>query len=239
MLHHKACGFVLALVFFAALPATALPIVTWDIGGSDGQTATVLANEPLTSATDLVPVNITPWPGGYCCFTAAAGWTLALDPTRYYEFSVTADPGHLIRYDAITLSLFRGVSGVTHGAESWELRSSDDAFGSTLASFSLAGSPGDSQVLFSDIDISSLGSVPGTVVFRLYGFDYTAPGDYSGLGNQPGASPLTGTGSDLIISGQVTPEPGTGVLVAVGLVLLGARQQTSRRRSLDPAARPS
>ena len=223
VLRHLA-GFVLALSIGAAVarPAAALPIATWDVAGSSGQTASVLASEPLTSATTLIGFNVTPWPGGLCCFTAAAGWSLAFDSTRYYEFSVSADPGHAILYESISLSLFRGIQGATHGAESWELRSSADAFASTLASFSLAGSANDEQVLFSGVDISSLGALPGTVIFRLYGFDYTSATDFSGLGAQPlGAGPLTGTGSNLVIAGLVTPEPGTGLLVAAGLVTLG------------------
>lgn len=224
-LRPRLAGLVLAVVLAAATPAAAIPITTWNVAGSNGQTAAVLASEPLTTATDLVAVNVTPWPGGYCCFTAAAGWSLAFDASRYFEFSVTADPGHSIAYDSITLSLFRGISGATHGAESWQLRSSVDAFGSTLAGFSLAGSAGDEQVLFAGVDISALGTQSGTVTFRLYGYDYTAPGDYSGLGAQPGTTPLTGTGSNLILDGTVVPEPSTAVLVTLGLIVLGSRRR--------------
>lgn len=217
-----------AVLAIAPLAATAVPIVTWDIAGSNGQTASVLSAAPLTAASSLTAVNVTPWPGGYCCFTAAAGWTLALDPTRYFEFSVTADPGHSIAYESITLSLFRGISGSTHGAESWVLRSSVDAFTGDVAAFSLAGTPSDSQTLFSDVDISSIGTQVGTVVFRLYGFDYTAPGDYSGFGNQPGTTPLSGTGSNLIIQGMVIPEPGTALLVGGGLAALALTRRSRR-----------
>jgi hypothetical protein len=217
----------LLLATAVARPASAVPITTWDIAGSNGQTAAVLASEPLTSATGLLAFNVTPWPGGFCCFTAASGWTLAFDPSRYYEFSVTADPGHSIAYESITLSLFRGIQGAQHGAESWELRSSADTFGSALASFDISSSAADEQVLFSGVDISALGTLPGTLIFRLYGFDYTSPTDYSGLGNHPGPI-LTGTGSNLVIEGLVTPEPGTAVLVAVGLVALGLRRRPGR-----------
>ncbi len=228
MIRQILAGLFASIVAAAAMPAAAIPITTWDIAGSNGQTAVVLASEPLTTATSLVAVNVTPWPGGYCCFTAASGWTLAFDPSRYFEFSVSADPGHSIAYESITLSLFRGIAGATHGAESWQLRSSADAFGSTLASFSLAGSAGDEQVLFTGVDISSLGTVAGSLVFRLYGYNYNAPGDFSGLGAQPGSTPLTGTGSNLIINGMVIPEPGTAALVSVGLMLLAARRQSRR-----------
>jgi hypothetical protein len=220
---------IAALIACLATSAGAATITEWDIAGSNGNTALVLSSAADTSATDLVPVNVTPWPGGFCCFTAASGWSLAFDPTRYFEFTVSADPTHSIIYDSITLSLFRGVQGANHGAESWDLRASHDGFGSTLASFSLLGSAADEQILFANTDISALGEQFGTVTFRLYGYDYTSPSDYSGLGNHAGPFPLSGTGSNLVVEGVVTPEPSTIILVAVGLTILAVigRQRTA------------
>jgi hypothetical protein len=212
-------GAILAL----APVASALPIIDWDIQGSDGQTASVLSAVADVSGTDLTPVNVTPWPGGYCCFTAASDWepgSAAPDLSKYYEFSVTAAAGHSIVYEDLTLSLFRGIQGTDHGAQLWELRSSHDGYASSLAFFDISSSPADEQTLFSAVDISAVGMQPGTVTFRLYGYDYTSSLDFSGLGNQPGSTPLSGTGSNLVVGGVVVPEPETLAQLGLGLAVL-------------------
>jgi len=210
-----------AILLLAPL-ASAASIIDWDILGSDGQTATVLSAVLDVSGTDITPVNVTPWPGGYCCFTAAADWGpgAAPDLTKYYEFSITAAVGHMIVYEDITLSLFRGIQGANHGAQLWQLRASHDAYGSILYVFDISGSGADEQTLFSNVDISAVGTQPGTVTFRLYGYDYTSAADYSGFGNQPGSTPLSGTGANLTTGGQVVPEPLTLAQLGLGLAML-------------------
>ncbi len=214
---------VACAILVLAPAASAFPIIEWNIGGSDGQTASIMTSVALVSGTDLVPVNVTPWPGGYCCFTAASDWgTSDTDPdlTKFYEFSVSAASGHSIVYEDISLSLFRGVQGGNHGAELWELRASHDGYTGTLALFDLSGSAADEQIPFSAVDISAVGTQAGTVSFRLYGYDYTAPSDYSGLGNHPGPSPLSGSGSDLVVGGHVVPEPRSLAQLGLGLAML-------------------
>jgi hypothetical protein len=220
---------VCAILLLARL-ASAAPIIDWDILGSDGQTASVLSASPDVSGTDITPVNVTPWPGGLCCFTAAADWGPGVtpDPTKYYEFSITASVGHMIVYEDITLSLFRGIQGALHGAELWQLRASHDVYGSALAVFDISASGIDEQILFSNVDISAVGTQPGTVTFRLYGYDYTSADDYSGFGNHPGPAPLSGTGTNLTMGGQVVPEPLTLAQLGLGLAMLAF---AGRRRS--------
>jgi hypothetical protein len=218
-----ASSWVVCAVLLLAPVASAAPIINWDILGSDGNTAAAVGLSPEVSGTDLTPVTVTPWPGGYCCFTAASDWgtsAAAPDLTRYYEFSVTAAAGTWIVYEDITLSLFRGIQAGNHGAELWQLRASHDGYASSLASFDISASLADEQTLFSGADISAVGTRTGTVTFRLYGYDYTAATDYSGLGNQPGSTPLTGTGSDLVVGGQLVPEPVTLAQLGLGLAML-------------------
>ena len=224
---------VVCALLLLAPAASAAPIIDWDILGSDGQTAASLSAVPDVSGTDLTPVNVTPWPGGFCCFTAAADWgsgAAGPDLTRYYEFSVTAAAGFAILYQDISLSLFRGIQGANHGAQLWQLRASHDGFASALASFDISASAADEQILFSAVDISAVGRQLGTVTFRLYGYDYTSPADYSGLGNHPGPFPLLGSGTNLTVGGQVVPEPMTLTQLGLGLAVL-ARARRSRSTS--------
>lgn len=223
---------VACAILALASAASAFPIIEWNIGGSDGQTASILTSASQVSGTDLVPVNVTPWPGGYCCFIAASDWgTSDTDPDldKFYEFSVTAAPGHAIVYEDISLSLFRGIQGGNHGAELWELRASHDGYMGTLALFDLSSSGADEQIPFSGVDISAVGAQAGTVTFRLYGFDYTSPTDYSGLGNHPGPSPLWGSGSDLVVGGRVVPEPKSLAQLGLGLAMLAFAGRKRRR----------
>lgn len=230
-----------ALGVAASAGAAPILVAEWDVAGSDGQTAGVLQTASEVSATALAPTGVTPWPGGFCCFTAASGWAAGESPDlgRYYEFTVTASPGYTVLFESLALALFRGVQGSEHGAESWELRASHDGFATTLAAFDLAGSAADEQVLFPNVDLSAVGRRAGTVAFRLYGSDYTSPIDYSGLGAQSGAGPLSGTGSNLALSGEVlavgapVPEPRSVATLALGLAMLA----WAGRRRAPPGGR--
>ncbi len=219
--------------FFFATAAQSATIATWDIAGSDGNTAVALTPNAGTIATSLGPVGVTPWPGGFCCFTAAADWgtsAIAPDLAKYYQFSAGADAGYSITFADASLSLFRGIAGATHGADQWQLRASHDGFSSIVASFDISGSATDEQVLFTNVDLSVIGTQTSLVEFRLYGFNYTNAADFSGLGNQPGNFPLTGTGIDLIIEGGITlvPEPNAAIMIGLGLIGLGFGGQRYR-----------
>jgi len=213
--------------------ADAVPIVSWDLANATGQTAAVSTLAANTSATAIAPsAGVTAWGStAQNGFVAASGWaTVAPDPARYYEWSVTAAAGFAIDYQGITLALFRGIQGANHGAQRWDLHASTDGFAASnvaLQTLDISGSAADTQVLFSALDISALGSVAGTVTFRLYGYDYTATGDFSGLGNDSGWL-IYGTGANPVVDGNViavVPEPATGLLVMLGLVALAAQRR--------------
>jgi hypothetical protein len=222
------------LVLGLSTSAVALPIVEWDLANATGQTAAVLSAATNTSATAIAPSGaITAWSStAQDGFIAASGWGVAApDAARYYEWTVSADAGFAVDYQSITLALFRGIQGGTHGAEQWDLRASTDGFAASniaLQTLDISGSAADQQTLFSALDISALGTVAGTVTFRLYGYDYTQPADFSGLGNDSGWL-IGGTGINPLIDGSVVtvvPEPGTALLVGLGLIALGVRRRT-------------
>jgi len=236
---------LLAVVAALVLPpaAWAVPIVQWDLASATGQTADPLLLVGNVSATAIAPsAGVTPWSStAQDGFVAASGWAAsAPDPGRYYEWQVTAGAGYAIDYRTIDLALFRGVQGSDHGAEQWDLRASTDGFATSdlfLRTFDISASGADEQITFAGADISGLGTLAGTVTFRLYGYDYTSAADFSGLGNDTGWL-IGGTGPDPVVDGQVvsTPEPGSGVLLMLGLLGLA---WAGRREVRGPAPRQS
>jgi hypothetical protein len=230
-----------ALVLTLAAEAGAVPLATWDLGNATGQDADVLATALNVSATAIDEVGVAEWPftteDG---FVAASGWSSALsyDPGRYYQFTVTAALGYEISYETIDLALFRGIWGGGHGAQLWDLHASVDGFASSdldLGTFDISASGADTQTVFAGHDISALGTQAGTVTFRLYGYDHTQPGDYSGLGNDSGWV-IFGAGLDPVVSGTVAavPEAARSALLWLGLLGLaatGSRPQPGRVRA--------
>lgn len=219
----------------ASASASATPIVSWDLANATGQTANAISLDANVSGTSILPVGASPWTStAQNGFVAASGWGVsAPDAGRYYEWTVSAAPGFQIQYETVTLALFRGISGAQHGAELWDLRASNDAFATqnlALQTFDISATAADTQQIFAGADISALGTQAGTVTFRLYGYDYTAPGDFSGLGNDSGWL-IYGTGTNPTIDGSVfalVPEPSTALLLGLGLVVLGGRGRRSR-----------
>lgn len=215
-----------ALLLLAA-PARAITISEWDLASATGQSANPLGTAANVTASAIsAPAGVTEWSSvAQDGFIAASNWApgLSPDPTKYYEWTVTAGPGYLIAYQTLTLALFRGIQGGNHGAELWDLRASTDGFTSSdayLRTFDISSSAMDEQTIFAGVDISAIGTVAGTVTFRLYGYDYTSSSDYSGLGNDSGWL-IYGTGTNPLLTGTIVPEPRTALLVLLGLTALG------------------
>lgn len=222
-----------AVILTLAFAASAVPIVEWDLANATGQDAAVLNIDANANATAITASpGVSEWSStAQDGFIAASGWATAVpDSARYYEWAVTAAAGYSIDYQNITLALFRGISGGNHGAEQWDLHASIDAFGLSdiaLQTFDISSSAADEQILFSATDISALGTATGTVTFRLYGYDYTATGDFSGLGNDSGWL-IGGTGANPVVGGSIfltVPEPSTGLLVLLGLIVMGVHRR--------------
>ena len=225
---------VLALTLLVAMPAGAVTITQWDLANATGQSANLSLTAGNTTASSITAsAGITAWASTtQDGFIAASGWApgSSPDPTRYYEWTITADPGFSIAYDSISLALFRGIQAGNHGAQLWDLRASTDVFASSdlfLHTFDITAAAADTQTLFTNADISVLGTQAGTVTFRLLGYDYTSAADFSGLGNDSGWL-IYGTGIDPRIEGSVlVPEPSTGWLLGLGLAL-GLRRRGVR-----------
>ena len=236
----KKLATILMIVAMAS-PIWADYILQYDIAGADGVTAQVADIAANITATELGVEGVTTKnPSG---MVSAMRWpTVSVpDPGKHLEFAVTAGPGYTVSYDSITFALFRDYNSASdYGAESWQLHGSIDAFSASdifLFSVSIAGSGPDEQVVFSQQDISVLGTQSGTVTFRLYGYDAGRNNRYAGLGNE-GGTYLTGSGSDLIVEGLVNPpspvpEPMTIVLLALGALAYFLCPILVRRRAVQ------
>jgi hypothetical protein len=229
-----------------AADARAATIVEWDVASATGQDVSVLTSAADTSASGIGSVGVVQWAStSESGFAAARDWAAGLtrDTGRYYEFSVSADPGFAITYQTLSLALFRGIQGANHGAQRWDLYASPDLFASELllASFDISSSGGDQQIQFLGTDISALGTRQGSVTFRLYGYDYTSAADYSGLGNDSGWL-IGGTGSNVILDGSVgavvpSPEPGTAAMAMLGLFWLAIVGRSRKHPAGAPGGR--
>jgi len=236
---------VLASLLLVAAPALGATIAAWDVANATGQTVAVLTSAADTSASIIDSVGVSQWAStAENGFAAASNWApgLSRDPGKYYQFSVSADPGFQITYETVDLALFRGVQGALHGAQRWDLYASTNAFASSellLATFDISSSGADFQIQFLSTDISAIGTQIDTVTFRLFGYDYTSSADFSGLGNDSGWL-INGTGTNVVLDGTVsafvpTPEPGSAALALTGLVglaVIGRRKARSRGRSV-------
>ena len=225
----KRIAVLIGLIWASHSLAASTTIAEWDLenAGNGVVSPLDLANHVTASPISHSGVSLLTGSGTEGVLVARNWATGAVpDPTKYFEFSMTLDPSASATLDALSLSLARGNYGGGHGAQTWQLSASRDGFLTRvdLATLDLSGSAYDEIVVFGDVDISTLGTVAGTVTFRLYGYDYSSgTQDYSGLAYRN--DDLTGQGVNLRITGSVgstsVPVPGAFLLSGLGLCLLG------------------
>lgn len=221
----------LALTLWAACvlagPAHAAIIAEWDLTGQPGDQA---ASTASTSAAGITALDLsrgaglTPNIGSNSI--NAAGWTG--QDTDYFTLGFTVDAGSDVDLDA----LFVGARSSNTGPGMVGLFYSGDGFASSLATINLA--PG-TNFVNTEIDLTALPDLTGTVEFRFYAIGTTGA-------NQ---SPMTAGGTfrltdyfaggaearNLQFTGTIAavPEPATCLMSLAGMALLSVA--ISRRRS--------
>lgn len=149
----------------------ALPLWSQDIAAFSGTknptTATVpnITAEALSRGPGLTV-------GGGNTFNSG-GWATGnkLDPNDYIQWSVTADPGYVIRIKEFQINFDRDPDGMSHffagnGPAKIRIRSSLDNYKSDLYANDKISNSGQSP----NIETSLTSTPGGTITFRLYGF---------------------------------------------------------------------
>ena len=102
-------------------------------------------------------------------FYGQDGWPSgAIDLNAYLQVTVSPNVGYYLVLNAISFNLRRSTTGASGaGPQSWSLRSSVDGFASDLMTGTLTGA----YQSFSLSLPAVFQSLPGTVTFRIYGFN--------------------------------------------------------------------
>jgi len=225
--------------------ASATLLTEYDISNNADSSIAASNEADHVSGSSLAATGVSVLTGyGRGIFVAKA-WseTLERNTSQYYEWAITADNGYAIAFDSIDLAFTRGHYQSEHGAESWQLYASIDGFATSdilLQTWDISSSDYDTINLFTGQDISALGTLPGTVTFRLYGFDADhdgQSGDYSGLAYAH--DDLTGVGTNLSIHGTTVPEPPVTLFLCAGASILASRRKKIGMNSSRLASWPT
>lgn len=138
----------------------------------------------------------------------------AISGGSYLGFSLTIDPAQTVTLAQMSLKAVLTVptgSSATNSGTIF-LRTSADNYASTVGSQTLTGAtvPGSSSFTTYNYNLSGLGSVAGTIDFRVYLYDNVSTGT-SGAGLRL---------DDITLTGTPIPEPGTYALM-IGACSLG------------------
>ncbi len=207
-----------------SLSAHAATLASWDTFGLPGNQATTpgagsanVTALDLTRGADLNPTN------GNNSMNSN-GWS-GSDPGDYFEFGLSIDVG----YQADLTELIIGTRSSNTGPGTIGVYTNQDGFSSAVATIIQPGN----TFVNSVIDLTSLGTVTGDLILRLIEIGDTQAdgvGATSGGGTFRVVDFFDGSDfSDSRVEGTVSliPEPGTALLVGLGLVGLGVTRRSA------------
>ena len=149
------------------------------------------------------------------------GWTNwnttnSIDKNEFISFSITPNPGTFISLTSLDMYWVRAPGG-SGGPRRYQIEVGFTNTGSFVATAiskqaTIGNSATDGLLSFDLSGETSVQNISTEVEFRIYG--WRSGGDYGGMGDQ--------LGDDLILQGQVVPEPSTYALMVGLLALLGA-----------------
>ena len=156
----------LITVLGATLPAKAQTAAAWTFPGSVAPT-TVGAHLAAGNTTSGSDVGSLGFSGSD--FYGQDGWPSgAIDLNAYLQVTVSPNAGYYLVLNSISFQLRRSTTGSSGaGPQSWSLRSSVDGFSSNL----LTGTLTESYQTFTLSLPAAFQGLPGTVTFRIYGFN--------------------------------------------------------------------
>lgn len=219
--------FTLGVMTAAAFIVLSLPaisyaavIVEYDIANNPttynktslaaGTVAPYVTASAITNGPGVSPPTSTFHDGGSFCawyFTTSA----SLDTSDYFQIQITPAASAEIDFSTVTFALARDYYPPDFiGPVDFKLRYSTNGTDfTTIYTGSLPASDDLLQTVYNNVDISSIGTVSGTVYFRFYGYNAGAtayPSSALCFANASGL-PFQGTGANVTFDGTVTPPP--------------------------------
>ncbi len=207
-----------------AQSGSAQTLITWDTSAASGSTVSITATESETnfSGSDLVRGSGLSVVSGTGVFSSS-GFS-GTDADDYVQFGFTVDSGVAANLGNFTIT----TSTSNTGPGTLGLYSSTDDYASTLYTFNQS----ETSSIDHTIDLSSMGSLTGIVLFRIFEI-----GDTQADGDGATASGGSFRVADLVIEGSISavPEPSTYAALA-GVAALGLAAFRRRNRNATTLA---
>ena len=199
----------------AAPAANALTIATYDLANALTLTLPVTTVAPGFTASNMTATGVSG--GAFANHFYFNGWNASPSLTKYFTITLSNPSPY-----SLTQMTFSAESTGTASA-SVQVRSSHDSFASMVDSFTWA-SPGTS-VTNGTFNLSAIGPVTGSLTLR---FHFSGTSDTFGFANHECPNAGCGgadVGRDVVIEGNLVPEPSTAALAGLGLAVLGMRRR--------------